>query len=96
MDEETVLRRKPRIPWQRLDDDTIVVDPSARRVHMLNETASFVWGMLEDFTTVKDVIAAACLHFDVSPSIAREEILCLLLRMRQEGLLEIRDGSGET
>ena len=36
-------RRDPGLPHQRLEEDTIVVDPRRREVHLLNETVTRVW-----------------------------------------------------
>ena len=33
-------RRDGELPFQKLDEETIVVDPKRREVHLLNETAA--------------------------------------------------------
>ena len=36
-------RRDAELPFQKLDEETIVVDPRRREVHLLNETAARIW-----------------------------------------------------
>ena len=36
-------QRDPGLPFQTLEEETIVVDPKTREVHLLNDTAARVW-----------------------------------------------------
>ena len=39
-------RRDAELPFQKLDEETIVLDPRRREVHLLNETAARIWELL--------------------------------------------------
>jgi hypothetical protein len=39
-------QRDPGVPFQTLEEETVVVDPSRRQVHLLNDTASRIWDLL--------------------------------------------------
>jgi len=46
-DQPKTLRRDPTLPFQRMDEDAIVVDTRTREVHLLNETAARIWELLD-------------------------------------------------
>ena len=50
-------RRDPDLPHQRLDEDTVVVDPRRREVHLLNETASRVWELLASPRSIDELVS---------------------------------------
>jgi hypothetical protein len=54
----TTLRRDPTLPFQRMDEDAIVVDPRTREVHLLNETGARIWELLETASSVDEVAEA--------------------------------------
>ena len=39
-------QRDPGVPFQSLEEETVVVDPSRRQVHLLNDTAARIWDLL--------------------------------------------------
>jgi len=52
-------RRDGELPFQKLDEETIVVDPKRREVHLLNETAARIWELLASPQSVDDLTAEA-------------------------------------
>ena len=52
------FKRDPELPYQKLDEETIVVNPRSREVHLLNETAARVWELLASPLSL-DALAAA-------------------------------------
>ena len=51
------LRRDPGLPFQKLDEETVVVDPRTREVHLLNETAARIWELLAAPSSVDELAA---------------------------------------
>jgi len=64
LDRSEAWRRDPGLPFQRLDDDTIVVDPRRREVHLLNETAARVWELLAEPHTIDQLVAVLAGEYD--------------------------------
>jgi hypothetical protein len=52
------------LPFQRLNEDTIVVDPRRREVHLLNETAARVWELLEAPRTLEELVTSLADEYD--------------------------------
>jgi hypothetical protein len=50
--------RAERLPFRRLDDQTVIVDPKRREVHVLNGIGSAIWDLLAQTRNVFDLIEA--------------------------------------
>jgi hypothetical protein len=57
MNTETFARTE-RLAFRRLDQQTVIVDPRRRAVHVLNGTGSAVWDLLAEARTLVDLVAA--------------------------------------
>jgi hypothetical protein len=53
-----IFTRDSGLPHQKLDEDTIVVNPRSREVHLLNETAARVWELLASPLSLDELAAA--------------------------------------
>ncbi len=60
----SVWRRDSELPYQRLEEETIVVDPRSREVHLLNDTAARVWELLAAPQSVDELVAALGEEYD--------------------------------
>ena len=56
---EATWRRNGDLPFQRMDEETLVVDPRTREVHLLNETAARIWELLESPRSIPDAVRHA-------------------------------------
>jgi PqqD family protein of HPr-rel-A system len=84
----TSLRRDPTLPFQRMDEDAIVVDPRTREVHLLNETAARIWELLETPSSVDELAAALAEEYEgPSPEALRREVEVFLDDLGGKGLL---------
>jgi hypothetical protein len=87
MPEEPRWRRDGRFPFQDVQGMTVVVVPAKREVHRLEESASFVWGVLATASTVADLVAAVCDEFDVDEKTAGKDVRDLLAELEGKGLV---------
>jgi len=62
------FKRDPALPHQKLDEETIVVDPRSREVHLLNETAARVWDLLASPISLEELTAALGDEYDAPNS----------------------------
>ena len=46
------------LPYRRLDDQTVIVDPKRREVHVLNGMGSTIWELLAETRNLVDLVAA--------------------------------------
>ena len=57
-------RRDAELPFQQLDEETIVVDPRSREVHLLNETAARIWELLAAPRSLDELVATLGDEYD--------------------------------
>jgi len=76
-------------PFQRIEDDTIIVDPKDRLMHQLNDVGSRVWEHLARKQTLSAIITAIADEYEVDPSVAREDITQLLDKMLELKLIKV-------
>ena len=87
------FKRDPGLPFQKLDEETIVVDPRSREVHLLNETAARIWELLASPCSVDELVATLDEEYDAPVAELRSEIEELLGGFQDKGLVA---GSGQT
>ncbi|HSZ83875.1 MAG TPA: HPr-rel-A system PqqD family peptide chaperone [Polyangia bacterium] len=88
---ETTWRRDPALPYQRMDEEAIVVDPRTRQVHLLNETAARIWELLATASSVDDLVATLADEYEgASPDALRAEVETFVSELGGKGLLTPR------
>ena len=83
------LRRVSTLPFQKMKDETLVVDPRTRKVHLLNTTATRIWDLLEAPHTTAEVVAALAAEFEAAPETLRGDVDKLLAELRARGLVAV-------
>ena len=84
-------RRAEALPFQRLEEETIVVDPRSREVHLLNETAARIWDLLETASSVDQLVEALGEEYEgATPEQLRHEVEAFLGDLGGKGLLSSR------
>ncbi len=76
-------------PFQKIEGDTIIVDPKERLMHQLNDFGSRVWELLTRKQAISDIINAIADEYEVDSSTAREDITQLLDKMFELKLIHI-------
>jgi hypothetical protein len=79
-------RRDPGLPFQRLDDDTIVVDPARREMHLLNETAARIWELLEWPHTLDQLVTALAEEYEAPEDELRAAAADLIAELGAKGV----------
>ncbi len=76
-------------PFQRIEGDTIIVDPKDRLMHQLNDVGSRVWELLTRKQALSEIINAIANEYEVDSSTARADITQLLDKMLKLKLIRI-------
>ena len=76
-------------PFQKIEGDTIIVDPRGRLMHQLNDVGSRVWELLIQKQTVSATISAVTDEYEVDQSTASDDIIQLLDKMLELKLIRI-------
>jgi Coenzyme PQQ synthesis protein D (PqqD) len=80
-------RRDPELPFQKLEEETIVVDPRRREVHLLNDTAAHVWELLATSRSIDDLVEALGEVYDAPADEVQPAVAELLRAFEDKGLL---------
>jgi hypothetical protein len=77
------------VVFRQLDDDWVVFDPVADRLHALNLTAALVWSHCSGALDVSEIAEAVGAAFTppVSATLIRSDVEGAIARFRKEGLL---------
>lgn len=82
------VQRVLSLPFQKLDQEVLVVDPKTREVHLLNATASRVWDLLETPRTRDDLVALLGNEFDAPAEALGADVDALLDELGAKGLID--------
>jgi PqqD family protein of HPr-rel-A system len=93
---EAGWRRDPVLPFQRMDEETIVVDPRSREVHLLNGTAARIWELLERERSMEELVTALGDEYEGAPAdTVRAEVQAFVTEMGAKGLVHAASGQDE-
>jgi hypothetical protein len=87
MPEDIRYRRDPRLPFQEVQGQAVVVVPSRRELHEFDETATFLWAALAKDRSVADLVTALCEEFEVDAPTAEADVQEFLGSLEKKGLV---------
>lgn len=88
MTAESAIRRIGSLPFQKMNEETLVVDPKTREVHLLNPTASRVWELLAKPQTIGDLVGSLGREFDAPADMLRADVTALVNELAGKGLID--------
>jgi Coenzyme PQQ synthesis protein D (PqqD) len=80
-------QRDPGVPFQSLEEETVVVDPSRRQVHLLNDTAARIWDLLSTPRSLADLVSALGEEYEAPEDELRAAIEETVKDFGEKGLL---------
>jgi PqqD family protein of HPr-rel-A system len=83
------FKRDPGLPYQKLEEETIVVDPRTREVHLLNDTAARIWELLASARSLDELATTLGEEYDVPADELRAGVEELLAGLGDKGLLAV-------
>jgi len=86
--ENTKIKRTD-LPWQAIEDQTLVLTPENSMAHELNLTASWIWQNIHNEITVQKLLDKFLLEFDIDKTTAKNDIIDLLTKMDGNHLIQI-------
>ncbi len=82
--------RRPRIPWQEVQGQALLLNTPAAKVHELNATAAWIWKKLETPQSFENLfsefLASHQIELEQIPE-AQKALMQLLNDLESEGLL---------
>jgi hypothetical protein len=80
------VRRSPRIAWQMIGEEPVIMDLGGGRVLGLNPTGALVWSLVEE-RDEQGLAEAVAQRFEIEEQTAREDVREFLALLRERGLL---------
>ncbi len=87
----SVIKRTTSLPFQKMNEETLVVDPKTREVHLLNPTATRIWELLEAPRTIDELLGTLGREFDATEDTLRGDVALLLEELGAKGLIDAGD-----
>lgn len=82
------IRRVKNIPWQVIDQNTLILNPKESTAHELNETGSWIWGQLDQELPMSAIVEKMCQTFDVDMDTAEKDTILFVDEMVSKGMLD--------
>lgn len=86
---DSVVKRSETVPFARLDEELLAIDPQQRFLYSLNESGGRVWAALAEPTSVRDVCARLIEIYEVDAATCERAVIALLDQLREAGLVDI-------
>jgi len=81
------FERMTDLPFSKLENQVLVVVAKTREVHLLNDSASRIWELLETGTTVQGLLGTLREEYEFPEEGAQAEIEQALTEMVEKGLV---------
>ena len=82
------LARNPDLPYQKVLEEVLIVAPRDRRLHRLNEVASYIWMSLDRPRTADELARLVSREFDIDEKTARKDVKAFVSELKKKDLLE--------
>lgn len=83
----TPIRRKANVVGAEIQGEIVALDIEGGDCYGFNQVASTVWESLERTTTIDAICALLGEQFDVEEDRCRDEVVALINRLAQDGLV---------
>lgn len=83
------LAPSPRVAWQVLDGEAVLIDLERGSAVGLNATGSFLWSQLAALDA-DELARELCRAFDVDPEHARADVAAFMALLQERGFAEPR------
>lgn len=80
-------RLRSTVASVELDGEAVLYDTDSGHTHLLNPTATVIWGCLDGETTVDELIADLAVEYGVDAPVIAAEVVELIKRFGEQGLL---------
>lgn len=80
-------RRRADLSVRTHEGEAVILDPSGRQIHHLNETAAFIWLRCDGRTSVEALGRQLAAAYDVDPAAADRDLAAALLELQRRELL---------
>ena len=80
--------RREEIMERQVGKEQMLYDVVGRVVHVLNETAYFIWKRCDGQHTIEEIVKEACAESSTAEDVIRQDVEECMALFRQKGLLQ--------
>ncbi|MBI4834756.1 MAG: PqqD family protein [Planctomycetes bacterium] len=82
------VKRVSNLPFQKIVDETIIVDPHNRLMHSFNEVGSFIWEKLSEAVTINELLEEIDAEYDTADADVKEDVIGFLEELHRQNLVK--------
>jgi len=76
-----------------LGGETAILNFKAGKYYGLNAVGSCIWSLIQEPRTVEEIRDVLVSEYEVEPMRCERDLIALLQRMAEDGIVEVRDGT---
>lgn len=86
---EPVVRLKPDVEWQRVDDEIVALDLGMSAYLAVNDTGAVLWPLVAAGTTQSQLAEMLASHYQIGHDRARTDVAAFVDRLRSLALVVV-------
>jgi hypothetical protein len=87
-DAAPVIRLRPDVEWQHVDDEVVLLDLRSSAYLAVNDTGAVLWPMVAAGTTEPELVEELAARFPVEVDQAKADVTTFVARLRSLTLVE--------
>jgi len=92
----SLVNRSADIVFSKLDDELLAIDAQAGYCYSMNETAGRIWEMISIPVSIGDICSRLVKEYSVDEVLCLSEVLPLLQKLHESGLVQVKDAQTES
>jgi hypothetical protein len=88
-DDAFKIKRNEQAVWRVIDGEAVLLIPEEAELYALKGCGSRVWEILEEESSISEIVQRICDEYEVAPQRAREDITGFVHRLAAVKLVEI-------
>lgn len=88
---DSIIQRNKDIISSEIDGETVMMDSSFNNYFGLKEVGTFIWQLLEEKRSVREICETLIDKYDVSHGQCLEDILPFLEELHKQQMIEVKD-----
>lgn len=94
--QNSLVCRKKNVLFSNLDDELLAIDSQAGFCYSMNATAGRIWDLITTPISVNAICSQLLTEFEVDEELCQQEVLTLLHKLQESGLIQVQDGNDST
>ena len=87
LENSKIFARIAGIPWQKIDEQILILNPEKSEAHEINESAGFIWQELDGHKTYEQVFQNFIDSYEVDSNTAKEDFSETVRKFLDLGLI---------